>query len=103
MTEGGIFTDNNCLINWKLSYFCFPKYSIKLLIPEIIQDNAMMIKTTFQLLETSTTKIKVYKANTLNNKQIIVVIAFTFVRLSTFQQPPLILFILSYFYALVNV
>ena len=84
MTEGGIFTDNNCPINWKLYYFRFPKYSTRLLIPEIIQDNAMIIKTTFQLLETSTTKIKVYKANTLNNRQIIVVIALTFVRLSIF-------------------
>ena len=84
MTKRGVFTDNNRPINWKLYYFRFPKYSVRLLVPEIIQDSAMIIKTTFQLLETSKTKIKVYKANTLNNRQMIVVIALIFVRLSIF-------------------
>ena len=47
----------------------------------MIQNIAMTTRTILQPLETSTTKIKVYKAKMLNNKQIIVVIAFAFMRL----------------------
>ena len=50
--------------------------------PEIIQNIAIIIKTILHPLETSATKIKVYKANILSSKQIIVVITFIFVRLS---------------------
>ena len=49
---------------------------------EIIQNIAIIIKTILHPLETSATKIKVYKANILSSKQIIVVITFIFVRLS---------------------
>lgn len=47
---------------------------------EIIQNIAIIIKTILHPLETSATKIKVYKANILSSKQIIVVITFIFVR-----------------------
>lgn len=50
----------------------------------MIQKIAIIMKTILHLLETSATKMKVYKANTLNIKHIIVVIALTFVRLSMF-------------------
>ena len=49
---------------------------------EIIQNIAIIIKTILHPLETSATKIKVYKANILSSKQIIVVITFIIVRLS---------------------
>ena len=59
------------------SIFSFPQYSIKLDSPERIQKIAMMINAIRQPLETSATKIKVYKANTLKSKQMTVVISFT--------------------------
>ncbi len=63
------------------NYFRFPKSSIRFEIPEIIQKTAIRIRATRQPLETSATKIKVYRANMLIIKQMIVVAVFTLVRL----------------------
>lgn len=71
----------------KFHYFRFPKHSIKLDIAEIIQEIAITTKAILQPIETSATKIKVYNANMLNSKQIIVVIALVFVRLSIIEIP----------------
>lgn len=71
----------------QIFYFFFPMYSIKYDIPDTIQNIAIIIKAILQPIETSATKIKVYKANILIIKQIIVVIIFAFVCLSILNTP----------------
>lgn len=72
----------NIFLSCDCDHFPLPKYSIKLDTPDIIQKIAITTKVTLHPLDTSAIKIKVYRANILINKQMIVVIVFTFVRLS---------------------
>lgn len=69
-------------------HFLGPKYSIKFKIPDRIQKIAMTTKTIRQPVDTSATKRKAYRAKTLKIRQKMVVMTFTFVRLSK-RNPPL--------------